>query len=333
MESTGMPQAADLATPEDLVAFPSPTEERNPRTMDIDSLAGDQIVERILTEDAAVLEALRTATSAIAALTTAAVATLRGGGRIHYVGAGTSGRLGVLDAVELRPTFGVGEESVVAHLAGGPAAMFRSVEGAEDDLAAGRSDVADLRAGDLLVGLAASGRTPYVQAAMQHARDLGVPTALMTANPHGRLLELADIAIVLETGPEVVTGSTRMKAASAQKMALNAFSTATMIQLGKTYSNLMVDVAPSNGKLRARVIRLITQATGVSSDAAAAALQAAEGDLKVALVSVLTGGQDPPISSDRIRDALRVSGGEVRTAVAVFTTAQPEHHHQHEELT
>lgn len=306
--------AADEAG--DLISFRSPTEERNQRTTDIDMLPADQIVARIVDEDASVMAAVQGVTSQIGALVAVAVETIRAGGCVHYIGAGTSGRLGVLDAVELLPTYGVGEEWFQAHLAGGDGAMFKSVEGVEDRPELGRQDADSLRAGDLLVGLAASGRTPYVRGAIELARERGVHSALITANPHAELAALVDIAIILDTGPEAVTGSTRMKAATAQKIALNAFSTSTMISLGKTYSNFMVDVRPSNEKLKARVIRLLRQATGVDPDTAVGTLDAADGDLKVALVSLLVGQDGDPLDVTLARAALQKHQGSVQSAVA-----------------
>lgn len=304
--------------------FRSPTEDRNPRTTDIDTLPAEQIVARILSEDAAVVAAVSAATADIGRLAAAAVESIRAGGRVHYVGAGTSGRLGVLDAVELLPTYGVGEEWFAVHLAGGAGAMFKASEGAEDDADLGRRDTASVRSGDLVIGLAASGRTPYVRGAIQRAREVGARSALLTANPYAELLDLVDIPVVLNTGPEVVTGSTRMKAATAQKIALNAFSTATMIRLGKTYSNLMVDVSPSNEKLRARVVRLLMQATSVDAATATRALESAEGDLKVALVALLAGAPSDPHVMESARHALTLHGGVVHGALADLTTATPE---------
>lgn len=292
--------------------FRSPTEEQNPRTADIDLLSPVDMVTRIVDEDARVIDAVRGASGAIGHLVEVAVAGIRAGGRVRYIGAGTSGRLGVLDAVELLPTYGVGSEWVAATLAGGEGAMFRSAEEAEDDPDRGTADVDDLGKNDVLVALAASGRTPYVRGALDVARTRGAATALITANPSAELLSLVDVPIVLDTGAEVVTGSTRMKAATAQKIALNAFSTATMIALGKTYSNFMVDVSPSNAKLRTRLVRLLTQATDVDLATAERALDAADGEVKTALVVLLSPGA---VDAAAARASLDAHGGSVRAAV------------------
>ncbi|PFG20059.1 N-acetylmuramic acid 6-phosphate etherase [Serinibacter salmoneus] len=309
-------EATDEAQRCELAALRSPTEERNPRTMAIDLMSASEIVETIATEDHRVAVAVHAAAGRIAALVDAAVQAITGGGKVHYLGAGTSGRIGVLDAVELLPTYGVGTEWFRAHLAGGAAAMLEAVEGAEDDPALGAADLAGLQRQDLVVGLAASGRTPYVRGALEFARRIGATTALVTANPEAELLALADIGVVLDTGPEVITGSTRMKAASAQKMALNMFSTAAMVRLGKTYSNLMVDVRPTNEKLRARALRLLAQACGASPRECAPALQEAQGDLPLALLRTLrdhAGIEPQDLAADR--ELLRAHGGVVRRAL------------------
>lgn len=277
--------AADGA-PVAAVQVRSPTEERHPRSTEIDTLDAAGVVAAILAEDAGVAAAVAARTAAITKLVERAVVALRDGGRVIYAGAGTSGRLAVLDAAELLPTYRVGEDQVRAHIAGGVRAMLHPVEGAEDDPEQGRAVVADVTARDLVVGLAASGRTPYVAGALHHARSVGAGTGLISCNPHAPLADLADIAVLVDTGPEVVTGSTRMKAGTAQKMVLNTFSTAVMVRLGKTYSNLMIDVLPTNEKLRGRVLRMLTQATGADLDRCREALEAA-GSPRVALVCLL----------------------------------------------
>ncbi|MDO5644220.1 MAG: N-acetylmuramic acid 6-phosphate etherase [Dermabacter sp.] len=263
----------------------SPTEERNPRTLRIDTEPVPEIIATILAEDARVMEAVAAASGQVARLAEACVAAIATGGRVHYVGAGTSGRLGVLDAVELLPTYNAGPEYVVAHLAGGDGAMMRAVEGAEDSEAEGAALVREsCGAVDLVIGLAASGRTPFVAGALREARERGLVTGLVSANPHAPLAALADIPVLLDTGPEVVTGSTRMKAATAQKIVLNAISTATMIRLGKTYENLMIDVRATNHKLVARTARILVEASGASHEEASAALAATNGDVRASLV-------------------------------------------------
>ncbi|RCK70370.1 N-acetylmuramic acid 6-phosphate etherase [Desertihabitans brevis] len=278
-----------------------PTEERNPRSLHLDELEVDELVEVISGEDRYALEAVERARPQIAALVRLGVESLAGGGTIHYVGSGTSGRLGVLDAVELVPTYNVGPELVTAHLAGGPGAFLKAVEGAEDDEQAGRELAAGFRAGDLVVGLAASGRTPYVRGALLGAAEVGARTGVVAANPRAPLAELADVAVLLETGPEVVTGSTRMKAATAQKMVINTFSTAVMVRCGRTYSNLMIEVLTTNEKLRARAVRMLEQASGRPEADCRAALTEAltihrEGGpsaIKIALVALLAGSAVP----------------------------------------
>ncbi|WP_159622199.1 N-acetylmuramic acid 6-phosphate etherase [Ruania rhizosphaerae] len=264
----------------------SATEDRNPRTTEIDTLTSGDLVRLITAEDAAVVPAVAAVGTQIATLVDLAVDALGSGGRIVYVGAGTSGRLGVLDAVELLPTYRVGSDQVEAFLAGGSEAMTAPVEGAEDDPAAGAAAVAEVGPGDLVVGLAASGRTPYVGGALEQARSRGAATGLIACNPRATLASSADVAVLVDTGPEVVTGSTRMKAGTAQKLVLNTFSTATMVRLGKTYSNLMIDVLPTNEKLHARIVRMLAQATGRPADQCRMALTEA-GDVRTALVCLL----------------------------------------------
>ncbi len=273
-----------------LVGLDSPTEERNPATEDLDALDSRGMIERILEQDAQVAAAVQAQSGPIAELVDLCVNAIAAGHTVHYVGAGTSGRLGVLDAVELVPTYSATEDMVTAHLAGGADAMLRAVEGAEDDEEAGRELVRKhCGEGDVVVGLAASGRTPFVAGAVREARDKGLATALVSANPRAVLAPEVDVPILLNVGPEAVTGSTRMKAATAQKMTLNAMSTATMVRLGTTFGNLMIDVRPTNAKLVARTVRILVQATGVSAEEAASALEAADGRVRVALVALLAG--------------------------------------------
>ncbi|MFP3715122.1 N-acetylmuramic acid 6-phosphate etherase [Puerhibacterium sp. TATVAM-FAB25] len=294
----------------ELVRLASPTEERNPRTTDIDLLPTAQVVRLITDEDARVPGAVQAQADRIAAAVELAVAAIRAGHRVHYAGAGTSGRLGVLDAAELAPTYGVGPEWFDAHMAGGAEAITRAVENAEDHDRAGRADLDHVAAGDVVVGLAASGRTPYVRGALELARERGAATVLVSANPAAPLTPLADVAILVDTGPEAITGSTRMKAAGAQKIVLNTFSTAVMVRLGKTYSNLMVDVRATNAKLRARLVRLLAQATGLEPEECEPVLAEAGGEVPTALVALL-GGVDVATA----RTAL-AAGGSVRAALA-----------------
>lgn len=310
----------------EILGLRSPTEERNPRTLDIDQLGSLAVVRRIGAEDRAVMDAVDAVAERVAALVDVAVRVLAGGGRVHYVGSGTSGRLGVLDAVELLPTYDVGEESFVAHLAGGQGAMMRAVEGAEDDADAGHALVQAMTAGDLVVGLTASGRTPFVGGALAGARALGAATALVSTNPTAPLAGGVDIAVLLDTGPEVVTGSTRMKAATAQKIVLNTFSTAVMVRMGKTYSNLMTEVRATNKKLRARTVRMLVQASGLTPERCEEALVDAGGHVRTALVALLA-GVDAAAATDAARrfppDPARIDDpAGVRSAVASVAVAR-----------
>jgi N-acetylmuramic acid 6-phosphate etherase len=287
----------------------APTEWRNPRTVDIDMLGALDIVRLINDADQRVPRAVQAVLPKIAAAVEMAVRAVRSGGRVHYVGAGASGRIGALDAAELVSTYGV--DVFVAHLAGGPAAMLEALDGVEDDAAAGAAAVAGAGPDDLVVGIAASGRTPYVAGALRAARAEGAPTVLLSANLDAALAGLVDIHIGVDTGPEVITGSTRMKAASAQKLVLNAFSTAVMVRIGRTYSNLMVELVPLNTKLRARQVLLLRQATRRDPATCAAALEQAGGDVKVALVSLLAG---VPVEQAAVN--LKEAGGNVRRVLA-----------------
>ena len=275
-----------------LVDLASPTEERNPASAELDALDARGMVDVILGEDATVAAAVQARAGEIAALVETCVEAIAAGGTVHYLGAGTSGRLAVLDAVELAPTFNADPSMVTAHLAGGDGAFLTAVEGAEDSREAGAELVRSrCRAGDVVIGLAASGRTPFVAGALEEARAAGMPTALISANPRAALAPLADHPILLDVGPEVVTGSTRMKAGTAQKLTLNALSTATMVRLGTTFGNLMIDVRPTNAKLVARTVRMLVQASGQSPQHAAEVLQAAGGSVRTALVALLSGAE------------------------------------------
>ena len=285
------------------------TEVRNPRTLDLDQRTTLGILEALNDEDRTAPAAVRQVLPVMAELVDAAATAVRNGGRVHYFGAGTSGRLGIIDAAELMPTFNLAEGVVIAHHAGGAEALIRAVENLEDSWGAGLADAAEVRAGDVVIGIAASGRTPYVGGALDRARQLGVPTALMTCAVNPELAPLADFVLVADTGPEALAGSTRLKAGTAQKMMLNSFSTALMIRLGKTWSNLMVSVLATNEKLRARTVRILMEATGQGEEPCRDALAAADGDLKVALVSMLTGS-----GPARSKDAVDAAGG-VRAAV------------------
>jgi N-acetylmuramic acid 6-phosphate etherase len=308
-----------VSSPHAGVRVTSPTEQVNPSTWSIDEEPTIRVVEMLNDEDSRVPAAVAAVLPELAALVDEAVARVRAGGRVHYFGAGTSGRLGVLDAAELLPTFGIADDVVIAHQAGGPGALLRAVEDAED--VEDGADAARVTAADVVIGLTASGRTPYVGAALRAAREVGAATALVTSNPEAPLAGLATHVIAVDTGPEAVAGSTRLKAGTAQKMVLNTFSTALMIRLGHTYRNLMVDMQPTNAKLRGRAIELLKYATDAPEQNCAAALDAF-GHLKPALVDLLTQGVQPAYRAPdaaRIRAvsaALEEVGGHVHSALA-----------------
>lgn len=296
-----------------------PSEQRNAATGAIDELATAALVELVVAQDATVVEAVRAVSAQVAAAAELMVAAIEAGGVVHYLGAGTSGRLGVLDAVELYPTYDAGPEIVRAHLAGGEAAMMTAVEGAEDDADAGAAVATAAGEHDLIVGIAASGRTPYVVGALRAARERGLPTVLVAMNPAAPAARYADVAVLPDTGPEVVTGSTRMKAGTATKLVLNTMSTAAMVRLGRTYQNLMIDMRVTNAKLAARSVRMLAEATGASSQRAEAVREAA-GDTRTALVALLAGA-DPESAREAAgrhpRDSTRLGDPSgVRTAAA-----------------
>ncbi len=288
----------------------APTEERHPGTTSIDTHTSLDILRALNAEDATVAGAVGEVLPELALLVDRAVESLRAGGAVHYFGAGTSGRLAVLDAAELRPTFNAPAGLVVAHHAGGPGALLEAVENVEDDVDLGREEAEALRPGDIAIGLTASGRTPFVAGALARARELGAVTALVTANPDAEVAVHADLLLAVRTGPEALTGSTRLKAGTAQKLVLNSFSTAVMIRLGRTWSNLMVDVVATNAKLRGRVVRILQEATGADAEQARRALDDADGELKPALLSMLAG-----IDAATARDAIAAHDGSVAHAL------------------
>lgn len=267
------------------------SEGRNPDTLDIDLLNTEAILQKINAEDQKVAQAVAVAIPLIAAAVDKIVEAFAKGGRLVYIGAGTSGRLGVLDAVECPPTFSVSDQQVIGIIAGGESAMYKAVEGAEDDPALAIKDLQeiDFSADDVLVGIAASGRTPYVVSALEYARSKGAPAISVTCNPESAVTQAADIGICALVGPEALTGSTRMKSGSAQKMILNMLTTASMIRSGKSYENLMVDVNASNQKLYARAIRIVMQATDCDHQTARDALSNTGYKAKLAILHVLTG--------------------------------------------
>ncbi|MBC3765652.1 N-acetylmuramic acid 6-phosphate etherase [Neptunicella marina] len=267
------------------------SEGQNPDTLDIDLLDSISILKKLNDEDQKVPFAVRQILPDIAKAVDAIVQAFANGGRLIYIGAGTSGRLGVLDAVECPPTFSVTDEQVVGILAGGESAMFKAVEGAEDDMQLALDDLKQRRLSskDVLVGIAASGRTPYVISALAYAREVGATSVGVTCNPDSAVVNDADIGLCAVVGAEALTGSTRLKSGSAQKLILNMLTTASMIRSGKSYQNLMVDVNATNEKLAARAIRIVMQATGCDADTAKAALHQANDKAKLAILMVLTG--------------------------------------------
>ncbi len=284
------------------------TEQRNPNTMNIDTLSTLDMVKLINQEDHHVAEAVALVVDKIAQAVDVIAAHLSDGGRLIYCGAGTSGRLGILDAVECPPTYSTDPEMVQALMAGGYPAIFKAVEGAEDSKELGVQDMKNIHftGKDVLVGIAASGRTPYVLGCMEYAKTLGAPTVSVTCCPGSELDNYADIGIAPAPGPEVVTGSTRMKSGTAQKMVLNMLSTGAMIKLGKVYGNLMVDVKPSNEKLIRRCITIVCAATDCTEAAAEAALEACQYRPKVAIIMVLCG-----VGVEEALQMLQRSGGRV----------------------
>lgn len=290
------------------------TEARNPQTMELDSMTPLEIVTAMNREDARVPESIRPQLPNIARCVAWATEAIRSGGRLIYMGAGTSGRLGVLDAVECPPTFGVSPDVVVGLIAGGEGAFVRAVEGAEDSRELGKADLEaiGLTPKDLVVGIAASGRTPYVLGGLAYANSLGCKTAAISCNPGSALGKEARLAIEVAPGPECLTGSTRLKAGTAQKLILNMISTATMVGCGKAYSNLMVDVMQTNEKLVVRAQNIVMEATGVSRDSAKEAIAQAGGSCKLAVTMILA-----DCTVEEAKERLERCGGSVRQAIAL----------------
>jgi N-acetylmuramic acid 6-phosphate etherase len=289
-----------------------PSEGINPASEHIDVMTTTEALHCINQQDSLVTSAVAQAIPEIAQAVNAAVVCLKQGGRLVYIGAGTSGRLGILDAVECRPTFSVPSNVVVGIIAGGETALVNAVEGAEDDISAAQRDLENIQFNqqDMLIGIAASGRTPYVIGALNYANSINAATACIVCNPNAPLIEIADIGICANVGPEVLTGSTRMKSGTAQKLILNMISTISMIQLGKTYKNLMVDVNATNQKLVARAIRIVMQATECEEQVAMDALSIANNSAKLAILKILT-------NSDvtTCENLLAGSGGFLRKAL------------------
>ena len=290
------------------------TEARNPQTMELDSMTPLEIVTAMNREDARVPESIRPQLPNIAQCVAWATEAIRSGGRLIYMGAGTSGRLGVLDAVECPPTFGVSPDVVIGLIAGGEGAFVKAVEGAEDSRELGKADLEaiGLTLKDLVVGIAASGRTPYVLGGLAYANSLGCKTAAISCNPGSALGKEARLAIEVAPGPECLTGSTRLKAGTAQKLILNMISTATMVGCGKAYSNLMVDVMQTNEKLVVRAQNIVMEATGVSRDSAKEAIALAGGSCKLAVTMILA-----DCTVEEAKERLERCGGSVRQAIAL----------------
>ena len=293
------------------------TEQENPRTANLSTLSSLEIVRAMNAEDASVAQAVEVALPAIAETVDRVVGRLRDSGRLFYIGTGTSGRLGVLDAAECPPTFGVSADLVQAVIAGGYEACYRAVEASEDEGDAGANDLQarDFSARDALIGIAASGRTPYTVGAVDFARRLGAFTAAITCVPGSPITEVAEVPIVAVVGPEVVAGSTRLKAGTAQKMILNMISTGTMVRLGYVSGNRMTNVHTRNTKLRARAVRILMTEAGVDEALASEVLDAAEGALPVAIVMAKTeSGQA------RAKAALAAANGVIREALNMISS-------------
>ncbi|HHX8274474.1 TPA: N-acetylmuramic acid 6-phosphate etherase [Vibrio diabolicus] len=288
------------------------SEGRNPETMDIDLLPSFDIVQRLNQQDKLVPIAVERVLPEIAQAVDKITEAFKVGGRLFYIGAGTSGRLGVLDASECPPTFGTDPEMVVGIIAGGKEAMFRAKEGTEDDPALGEQDLKEnaLTQRDVVVGIAASGRTPYVIGSLEYANELGATTVALSCNPDSPIADIADIAISPIVGPEALTGSTRLKSGTAQKLVLNMLTTASMIRLGKSYQNLMVDVKATNAKLVARAARIVMQATDCTNQEAKTALKETDYDAKLAILMILT-----RLDKESATEQLKAKQGYLRKVV------------------
>lgn len=308
------PSLLPLASRSSAVLDPRITERRNPRSADIDLASALEIVDLMNAEDRSVTDAVATQREPIARAIALVESAFRAGRRLYYVGAGTSGRLGVLDAAECPPTFGSDPAMVQGIIAGGSAALTQAQEGAEDRPDGAREDLtaAGVAAGDVVIGIAASGTTPYVRAALTYATSVGARTVMLACSPPpAELLASVDVAILPITGPEVVTGSTRLKAGTATKLVLNTISTGAMVRIGKTYGNLMVDLRATNDKLRDRAERLVITTCDVPRDVARTLLANADGSVKLALVMHKLG-----LDASTARARLEAVGGVIRRVIA-----------------
>jgi len=291
------------------------TEARNEKTINIDNVSTLEMIEMINEEDKKVPEAVGKAKESIAKAVDIIAERLASGGRLIYIGAGTSGRLGILDASECPPTYGVSDEMVQAIIAGGQTAILKEVEGVEDSKELGKEDLTliNLTNKDVVCGIAASGRTPYVIGAMEYGRQVGASVICITVNPKSEMVTLADVPITVEVGPEVIMGSTRMKSGTAQKLVLNMLSTGAMIKLGKVYSNLMVDVQSTNEKLVARAKKIVKLATDADYETIAKVLKVTNNDVKLSILIIKTG-----LSRERAEKILKKSNGYVKRALELI---------------
>jgi N-acetylmuramic acid 6-phosphate etherase len=292
------------------------TERRNPDTLNIDELSALEVVQKIHEADLQVASCITPALKEISIVAEKAVEAFENGGRLLYIGAGTSGRLGVLDASECPPTYGTDPKLVVGLIAGGEFALRNAIEGAEDDADLGKSDLQkeNITDKDVVVAIAAPGRTPYCLGAMEYAKQQGAHTAALVCSMNSPMEKLADTSLVVVPGPEVVTGSTRMKAGTVQKLVLNMISTTSMIKWGKVYSNLMVDVQPTNEKLKQRARNIIVEATGVSEEEADQALKEQNGNTKAAIFQLITG-----VSADEAKGYVEKQNGRLKDAIKLYS--------------
>lgn len=288
------------------------TETRNKNTMNLDRMTSIEIAITMNKEDENVIKSIRDTLPKISEVIDMCAKALKGGGRIIYMGAGTSGRLGLLDAVECPPTFGVPSDLVIGLIAGGESAFIKAVEGAEDSKTLGVDDLKNINLTnkDVVIGLAASGRTPYVIHGLKYAREIGCKTAIVVCNKDSEMAKYSDVAIEVVVGPEVLTGSTRLKAGTAQKMVLNMISTGSMVAVGKAYQNLMVDVMQTNEKLVVRAENIVIEATDCDRDTARRALKEANGKVKTAVVMILLN-----CKYDEAEERLKRAEGHVRFAL------------------
>jgi N-acetylmuramic acid 6-phosphate etherase len=289
------------------------TEQQNPKTMNIDQMTTEDIITVINQEDTLVPNVIARQVPNISEVVDKIVAAFKQGGRLIYVGAGTSGRLGIIDASECPPTYGTDPGMVVGIIAGGKEAMTEAIEGVEDDKQQGQTDMDEisLTAKDVVVGIAASGRTPYTIGALEYAKSLGAVTVSVVCSKDSEMEKISDHSIAAVVGPEVITGSTRMKAGTAQKLILNMLSTASMIKMGKVYGNLMVDVQMTNEKLHSRAVNIVKMATGASDEEAKKAIEEQNYNTKAAILQIITG-----LKGDGARELLEKHDGYLREAIA-----------------